>query len=170
VHRDRLRWRTQLPVRAVRYHVAIRTTNSADFTGGNHSRCGQLQLQWESCGVPKDSFVDVDLVIYLTVGPPKKLVSLKEVAMAMRVARVLRRGAEVSGVAMAGRSVVVSSLRILSFLRFAFRELCLCAPHHLPLFAMQRGGGWIECVGGGRVSGLACEKEDLPCLSMSGLV
>jgi hypothetical protein len=123
------------------------------------------------CGpVPKDSFVDVDLVIYLTVGPPKKLVSLKEVAMAMRVARVLRRGAEVSGVAMAGRSVVVSSLRILSFLRFAFCELCLCAPHHLPLFAMQRGGGWIECVGGGRVSGLACEKEDLPCLSMSGLV
>jgi len=48
VHRDRLRWRTQLPVRAVRYHVAIRTTNSANFTGRNHTRCGQLQLQWES--------------------------------------------------------------------------------------------------------------------------
>jgi hypothetical protein len=62
--------------------------------------------------------------------------------MAMRVARVLRRGAEVSGVAMAGRSVVVSSLRILPFLRFAFRELCLCAHRQHPLLAMQRG--WMD--------------------------
>jgi hypothetical protein len=65
--------------------------------------------------------------------------------MAMRVARVLRRGAEVSGVAMAGRSVVVSSLRILPFLRFAFRELCLCAHRQHPLLAMQRGWSvWEE--------------------------
>jgi len=81
--------------------------------------------------------------------------------MAMRVARVLRRGAEVSGVAMAGRSVVVSSLRILPFLRFDFRELCLCAHRQHPLLAMQRGGGWMVCGRKGEWAWRARRKTNL---------